>query len=366
MHRHIFISILISLIVSIQSLVGEKGNVISIDLIHRDSTLSPFYNRSISPSELLRRAVLCSLSRANNFNSHIHSKAKDIQSECDPCKDCYEQDLPPFKPSNSYQELPYDNEFCRVFEKRRPVKPSNQCEYKYVYEKNGFTIGVLGTETFYFDSTNGELVSFPKFAFGCGHENKIKFDKLVQASEKTGVSKLRFGQEAKISGAKVSTPLAFKDPSPYYYLTLEGISVGTRKIGMDTGDNNIIIDSGTVMTVLHPTIYDELQKTIIANITKSGESIEPTEDPTGTFSLCYEKPLNIKFPTLIFHFSGADIHLKRRNTYVQYFDYICMTIARHRSNNAISIFGSSAQVNFQVEYDLNQKLVSFAPTDCTI
>ncbi|XP_038691063.1 probable aspartic protease At2g35615 [Tripterygium wilfordii] len=433
MHRHIFISILISLIVSIQSLVGEKGNVISIDLIHRDSMLSPFYNRSISPSELLRRAVLRSLSHANNFNSHMHSKAKDIQSEvtrnefeylmkiyigenhyqalalvstgsqlvwiqCDPCKDCYEQDAPPFKPSNSYQELPYDNEFCRVFEKRSRVEPSNQCEYKYVYEKNGFTVGVLGTETFYFDSANGELVSLPKFVFGCGHKNKIKFGRLVQGvvglgrgklslisqlgsdiehilsyclvsrSEKTKVSKLKIGQKAKISGGRrrVSTPLSFEDPSPYYYLTLEGISVGTKKIvTKNTRHSNIIIDSGTVMTVLHPGVYDVLEKLIIAIIKKSDENIEPTKDPSGTFSLCYDKGFNIKFPTLIFHFSGADVHLKRRNTYVQYFDYICMTIARHSSNDAISIFGSSAQVNFEVEYDLNQKLVSFAQTDCS-
>ncbi|XP_038691068.1 aspartic proteinase CDR1-like [Tripterygium wilfordii] len=195
----------------------------------------------------------------------------------------------------------------------------------------------------------------------CGEEFRQQQHPLYQPQSIAGFSR----PFKTFQDLPVSTPLAFKDPSPYYYLTLEGISVETKKIGTDTGNNSIIIDSGTVMTVLHPTIYDELKKTIIVNITKPGKSIERTEDPTRTFSLCYEKLLNIKFPTLIFHFSGADIHLKRQNTYVRYYDYICMTIARHSSNNAISIFGSSAQVNFQVEYDLNQKLVSFALTDCT-
>ena len=43
----------------------------TVDLVHRDSPLSPFYNSSITPPELLRNAALRSISRINHFDLSV-------------------------------------------------------------------------------------------------------------------------------------------------------------------------------------------------------------------------------------------------------------------------------------------------------
>lgn len=91
---------------------------------------------------------------------------------------------------------------------------------------------------------------------------------------------------------------------------------------------------------------------------------EAVQDPSGTFRLCYGADTNINVPEMVFHFSGADVRLQPVNTFMVNGNLVCMVIVPN-SVNPFSVSGNYAQINFLVEYDLQKRVVSFAPTDCT-
>ncbi|KAL6491781.1 hypothetical protein OROGR_034146 [Orobanche gracilis] len=132
--------------------VGHKGSLgLTIELIHRDSPLSPFYDSSMSRSEILLRGALRSISRAAWFSHFIATRdSKAVEAimmnpeeglyltrifigdppteqmvcadtgssltwvQCKPCKACLRQDAPIFDPfqSRSYMVLPCAGDIC--------------------------------------------------------------------------------------------------------------------------------------------------------------------------------------------------------------------------------------------------------------
>ncbi|XVF77762.1 hypothetical protein PTKIN_Ptkin14bG0072900 [Pterospermum kingtungense] len=420
-----------SSLVVIQSEVAAKG--FSVELIHRDSPLSPFYNSSLTSSEILRKNALHSMDRIKSFQSLIDQKA--IQSvvipnggnylmrlsfgtppvdyfaiadtgsdliwiQCVPCPQtqCYPQDSPLFDPQNSktYRKLPCDAETCRALKDQTQCLNTNDCGYYYSYGDKSYTFGTLSTDTLSFDSSTGQKVAFPTSTFGCGHNNQGRFTIhgaglvglgggplslvsqigvqidyrfsycLVPWSAQSNYGKLNFGQEAIISqpGA-VLTPLIRTESHPtFYYLSLEGVSIGDKIAQAASSQGNIVIDSGTTLTILEPNFYSRLEALV-----KEAIGAEPVQDPSGNFTLCYGASTNINVPDMVFHFStGADLRLEPVNTFGPVDDdLLCMLIVPSKSTdpNSLSIFGNRAQINFLVEYDLQKNTVSFAPTDCT-
>ncbi|XP_038690824.1 probable aspartic protease At2g35615 [Tripterygium wilfordii] len=425
MHKLIFVMMFLLLNFSIQSQTQAKSYGFSIDLIHLDSTLSPFYNISFTPSEVLRKAAIRSQNRINQFRDlYMNFNEEKIESviipnggdflmkiyvgsppvevlavadtgsdliwiQCAPCDQCYQQDAPLFDPSKSstYKELSCTTELCQALPRQR-CGNTQECEYFYSYGDGSYTLGNLSSETLSLDSSNGQQVSFPSSAFGCGHRNNGTFNRrtaglvglgggplslisqlgdqiehkfsycLLPRSANTN-SKLRFGEDATISRAGVvSTPLISKYPPTLYFLTLESISIGGKIAQAPPSQGNIVIDSGTTLTYLQSDLYNQLEANVIEAI-----GMSPVPDPSGTFDLCFQaESVKTDFPEMVFHFTGADLHLPPDNTFFKFDDLFCMLIV---PSDQISIFGNFAQTNFQVEYDLQQKKVSFAPTDCT-
>ncbi|KAK9275867.1 hypothetical protein L1049_023140 [Liquidambar formosana] len=399
-----------------------KTGGFSIDLIHRDSPLSPFYNHSFTPEESLKNAALRSISRLNHFRqSSIDEKAIEsmvipgegdylmklsigtppvefyaaadtgsdlIWIQCMPCMQCYPQDSPIFNPakSSTYRELSCGSKPCTKLS-RKTCSKTNGCQYYNSYGDGSYTAGDLATETFVFRSTNGEAAAFPTSVFGCGRRNsgaftgseaglvglgggplslvsqlgaeiEHKFSYCLHPRSASSTSKLRFGMEAIISGEGiVSTPLVPKSPSTFYYLTLEGISIGGKTLPSTLGEGNIIYDSGTTLTMLESSFYNDLEAVI-----KEAIPLEPAEAPSP-FSLCYATASSNRLPDMMFHFTGADLLLHPLNTFMETNNLNCLSIIP--SDGSLSIFGNVAQMNFQVEYDLEEKKVSFAPADCT-
>ncbi|KAF5730745.1 putative Eukaryotic aspartyl protease family protein [Tripterygium wilfordii] len=421
----IFVLVFILFSFWIQSQAETKRSSFSVDLTHRDSILSPFYNHSLTPLEVLRNAVLRSHTRINLFQySSLDLNEEEIESvvipnggdylmkiyvgsppvevlaiadtgsdliwiQCTPCDQCYKQDAPLFNPSKSstYKELSCATKLCQALPKSM-CGSTQECKYSYSYGDRSYTIGILSSETIGLDSSNGEQVSFPASAFGCGHRNNGTFTRhvaglvglgggplslvsqladqienkfsycLLPMSSSTN-SKLRFGQAAILSRSEVvSTPIISKSPPTFYFLTLEGISIGGKIAKAPQSQGNIVIDSGTTLTLLQSNLYNQLEA-----IVKEAIGVNPVADPSGTLDLCFQaESVRSKLPEMVFHFTGADIHLPPLNTFAKFDNLVCMLIA---PSEEFSIFGNLAQVNFQVEYDLQQKKVSFAPTDCT-
>ncbi|RHN79598.1 putative nepenthesin [Medicago truncatula] len=195
-----------------------------------------------------------------------------------------------------------------------------------------------------------------------GHSIGRKFSYCLVPFGSNSTSKLKFGNQSTITGNEVvSTPLIIKSlEQTFYYLNLEGITIGRQKT-IQTGqiDGNIIIDSGTALMYLEQPFFDDFLASV-----KEVIDIEEVEDIPSPFHYCFEDP-NSSFPSIVLHFTGANVPLQPKNIlYLEENNLVCLAVVP--SNIAgISILGNLAQIDFQVEYDLEGKKLSFSPSDCT-
>ncbi|RZC81103.1 hypothetical protein C5167_043673 [Papaver somniferum] len=312
--------------------------------------------------------------------------------QCKPCQDCYEQNEPLFDPkeSSSYKNIHCMTPVC--FKLGKSMACENKlCKYDIGYGDKSSSTGHLAFETLTFDSTSGRPVKIPQFAVGCGHSNEgfkdvysngmvglgtgklslisqlgAKIDSkfsycLVDAD--IGSSKFNFGSPADITGKDVvSTPFITVEEG-LYYLTLQAVSVNDKRIPFkskeetDGQEGNIAIDSGTTLTLLPEEMYSD----IVSEVKKATNSEGFISSETGL--LCFKSDKNTKFPSITFHFMGADIKLQDGNSFLSTPDGVCLTC--HSAGDGYVLYGNLAQMDFLVEYDLKDKKVSFKPTDCS-
>ncbi|KAK8660355.1 hypothetical protein V6N13_051282 [Hibiscus sabdariffa] len=400
----------------------------SVELIHRDSVKSPFYNPLETASDRITNALRRSFSRVNHFRPNsVSTKAAEadliadngeylmnislgtpgvdvlaiadtgsdlIWTQCKPCSQCFKQDAPLFDPSKSstYRKLSCSASQCEDLQ-GSSCSAASTCQYSVSYGDRSFSNGDLAAETLTLGSTTGRPVALPKTVFGCGLENGGTFGQntsgiiglgggeaslisqlgtsiagkfshcLLPISETGKSSKFNFGTNAVVAGrGVVSTPLVKKSPNTFYFLTLEAVTVGTKRIeftgsSFGSSEGNIIIDSGTTLTLLPSDFYTEVESVMDGLI-----SAPRVEGPQG-LSLCYEAKDDIKVPDVTVHFTNADVPLKPLNTFVRVSDTtICFTFS---PNDNFAIYGNLAQMNFLVGYDTEKQTVSFKPTDCS-
>ncbi|KAH7844806.1 hypothetical protein Vadar_031858 [Vaccinium darrowii] len=377
----------------------------TVDLIHRDSPQSPFYDTSITESDRLANAIRRSFSRVARFagrpyniqsplfpsggeylmnfsigtpplkTSLLADTGSDLSwTQCQPCVKCYKQNLTIFDPkkSSTYKELPCISQPCRALRNSTCIKGTKGtpvCQYKYGYADKSYTIGDVAMDTFTFGSSSGRPVSVGNIVFGCGHNNggtydaatagiiglsggslslvrqlgdsiDGKFSYCLPLDSHTltfGSGKISFGDEAVVSGpGVVSTPFVIKGKFNYYYLTLESIIVGNKKLGYETKmpsettsgsvgeEGNIIIDSGTVLTFLPSGIFQDLESQL-SKVVKG----KPFKDPAGgVFKLCYIDDNIDNYPPLTFKFKGAEVELHPLTTFFVVGKYLCLLIKK--------------------------------------
>ena len=115
----------------------------------------------------------------------------------------------------------------------------------------------------------------------------------------TSPSKLSFGDAAVVSGSgTVSTPIIQQQNQIFYFLTLDSLNVGDSVVpfgaassssSSETGaEGNIIIDSGTTLTLLPDNVYQKLESTVAEQV-----KLNPAKDPQGFLSLCYESSSSV-------------------------------------------------------------------------
>ncbi|KAL5769870.1 hypothetical protein ACOSP7_014024 [Xanthoceras sorbifolium] len=314
-------------------------------------------------------------------------------TQCLPCEQCYKQTNPIFNPalSSSYFNLSCQAAQCHLLESVS-CSPQELCDYTYGYGSTALTKGVLSTETVTFGST-----SFKNIVFGCGHNNTGGFNPnemgLVglggrdlslasQVSSQLGAkkfsyclvpfhtnpsttSKMYFGNDGTVSGAGVvSTPLVSKEDKTYYFVTLEGISVGDKFIPFissgTVSKGNVFIDSGVPPILLPKDFYNRLEHEV-----KNAIKLTPYQDPQLGTQLCYKSQTTIDAPTLTAQFDGgAKVPLISTSTFISPKDGI-FCFAMQPVDGDGGIFGNFAQSNILVGYDLEKQTVSFKPTDCT-
>ncbi|CAI9785428.1 unnamed protein product [Fraxinus pennsylvanica] len=424
-HSYFFFTLLISC--NVISLIDASNNGITVDLIHRDSPLSPFYNPNITRFERLRNMFHRSIARKASLNPTSISTTDSFQApleprggeylmrisigtppveilaiadtgsdllwtKCLPCKNC-KQNAPLFDPrkSSSYRHLS-----CRPNKLRYGPEIDTSCEnnnlrYSVTYRDHTYSKGYLSEETISLQSNSGKSVPF-KVAFGCGTDNhEISEDGIIglgggdlslvnqsykstdgkfsycltQIDEPYSPSKISFGRKALVLGPNVvSTPLIKTSDDTFYYLNLEGVTVGTNRLNYGNtcvhDQGNIIIDSGTTLTYFPVQFYQELESALVEVI--KGKRVM---DPLGLCELCYRtKREDFVAPKIVVHFTDADLELSSTSTFLDGENgTLCLTMVP--SNDSTYIFGNLNQINQLVGYDLVNNKVSFKPTDCS-
>ncbi|KAK8565029.1 hypothetical protein V6N13_020155 [Hibiscus sabdariffa] len=392
-------------------LVDALSGGFSVELIHRDSINSPFYNPLETTSDCVTKALRRSLDRFNHFKRNsVTTKTAEadiivnsgeylmnislgtpgfdvvaiadtgsdlIWTQCKPCSHCFNQEAPFFNPtkSSTYRKLSCTASQCSRLQ-GSSCSSDHTCQCSVSYGDASFSNGDLAADTLTLASTSGRPMAVPYTVIGCGRNNGGTFNEktsgiiglgggkvslisqlgtsiagkfsycLLPISETGNSSKMNFGSNAVVSGAGVvSAPLVKKSPDTFYYLTLEAISVGTKRIeftGSSTGsgEGNIIIDSGTTLTLLPSDFYAELESVVDSHINAT-----KVEGPQG-LSLCYEAQNLIEFPEVTVHFTDADVKLKPLNIFVKVSDTtICFAFSGVED---LAIYGNIAQMNFLI------------------
>lgn len=325
--------------------------------------------------------------------------------QCQPCKLCYNQQDPLFNPttSPSYQSVICNSTTCQSLEfatgNSGLCGTENQpptCDYLVSYGDGSYTRGELARDRVKFGTTAVE-----DFVFGCGRNNRGLFGGAsglmgLGRSDLSLVSQTStlFGgvfsyclpsTDFEASGSlilggdysvyKNSTPISFtkmvQNPqlSIFYLANLTGISIGGEALDapmFGNGGNGILIDSGTVITRLAPSIYkavkDEFVKQFSGFPTAQGFSILDT-----CFNLTGYEEVNI--PTVRMHFEGgAELNVDVSGIF--YFvkadaSQVCLAIASLSYEDEVPIVGNFQQRNIRVVYDTKGSMLGFAKEACS-
>ncbi|CAI9103330.1 OLC1v1001793C1 [Oldenlandia corymbosa var. corymbosa] len=400
-----------------------NGADYSFDLMHRDSSRSPFCDLSLTPHERQKNAFQRSKDRMNSLISTsllpsggeyfmkisygtppldtlalVDTGSTLSWTQCLPCQHCFKDDVPVFAPkhSSTFEFVPCHTKECLHTGTSSCDLKSNRCPYELTYGIGFITKGdvVMDTITL-IGGSNYKNVSFPKFVFGCGNNQTGPFPSLgsglvgfgyghssiveqlypsikgkfsyclgpVTGEDVSRSGKLNLGpNDVFLGDGVISTPLSLE---LFYGLTLEGMSVEDVSFNRTNKSNphskRVIVDSGTTITYLPPVLYGDLESAVKQKINMD-KLIVP--DPTKTFRLCYSSLEGVRLPTVTLHLKGADLVLNSVNTFVSTSNSsICL--AFRDAGADITVLGNIQQVSFWIEYDLEKKVVSFKPSDCT-
>ncbi|XP_034700260.1 aspartic proteinase CDR1-like [Vitis riparia] len=320
--------------------------------------------------------------------------------QCHPCADCFRQSTPIFDPSKSstYVDLSYDSPICPNSPQKK-YNHLNQCIYNASYADGSTSSGNLATEDIVFETSDQGTVTVSSVVFGCGRSNRGRFDGQqsgilgLSAGDQSIVSRLgsRFsycigdlfdphythnqlvlGDGVKMEGS--STP--FHTFNGFYYVTLEGISVGETRLDInpevfqrtESGQGGVVMDSGTTATFLAKDGFDPLSNEIQKLVRGHFQQVIYRTIPGW---LCYKGRVNEDlrgFPELTFHFAeGADLVLDANSLFVQKNqDVFCLAVLESNLKNIGSVIGIMAQQHYNVAYDLIGKRVYFQRIDCEL
>jgi hypothetical protein len=207
------------------------------------------------------------------------------QCACLSASTCFPQPLPVFHPSAS-----------RTFGTVSCTDPicgfgcgvnDNLCRYRYSYGDKSFTRGTIVEDTFAFSGA-----AVPSLRFGCGMNNSLTARKATGIAGfgrgplslpsqlnvnvfsycftnilEPGSSPVFLGTPDSLGANTQSTPFA-PTPTPrgtpsFYYLSLQGVSVGKTLVPVSGGSGGQIIDSGTSITMFPPAVFQSIRAAFV-------------------------------------------------------------------------------------------------------
>nr|DAD24981.1 TPA_asm: hypothetical protein HUJ06_026445 [Nelumbo nucifera] len=317
--------------------------------------------------------------------------------QCQPCAiSCYQQLEPIFDPSNSssYSSIPCDSVQCSQLVGPHPCNSTSKCIYLMKYMGNFTSIGYLGVDTLTISSD-----VFPGFQFGCSQGTRGDIGmiagilglgrdqvSLVSQTAKTygeifsyclpssnSIGYLAFGSQAGTGSTSIKyTPLVIDLNAPSFYVVqLIGISVGGRNLSIPPSvfkSPGTIIDSGTTLTYLPPSVYAALRSAFRQGMTNYPPAPPLSPDELDT---CYDlskSATNVVIPSVVFYFEGGaslDVDLTGRVIGDSSLSQVCLAFAATSSPNEFGVLGNLLQQTYEVIYDVAGQRLGFGPGGCT-
>ncbi|MCO5611581.1 hypothetical protein L7F22_065834 [Adiantum nelumboides] len=334
-----------------------------------------------------------------------------VWTQCNPCKNCYEQQDPIFTPnaSSSYKLLTCTDPQCKLVynavggEACSKQKP-HSCRYSYWYGDKSNTTGDLALESITLNLGSGQPYSLNDIVFGCGHSNEGLFK---GAGGLLGLGKgplsfpsqlhNRFGRKFSYclvnrnSNMSISSTLTFGEDNAlvqhpdvqytefvkhtyvttFYYLSVRKVSVGGEDIDAPVtawavdqrGQGGTIIDSGTTLTYFVKEVYEKIAQAFDTQV------IYPKVE-SSLLDHCYNVSglRQVQLPAFSIMFEdGAVLSPPVVNYFIEVETdppTICLAILETPSGSP-SILGNYLQQNIHLLYDLNSQRLGFAPMECS-
>ncbi|XP_028751357.1 aspartic proteinase CDR1-like [Neltuma alba] len=316
--------------------------------------------------------------------------------QCLPCVKCFQQKSPLFDPlkSSTYTNLPCYSPFCYIPSKDK-CDPYNTCKFSETYKDGTAVSGLLGTDDLTLETSDEGTTTVRQALMGCAHNNDgyngepsgilglgpsrlslvtklgSKFSYCLGSirDPKYPHSVLILGEEAAMEGD--TTPLEiFND---LYYVTLESISFGDKKLNIDPnsfkrtpeGKGGVVIDSGTTISYLVVEGYRPIIKEV-KNLLDW--KLKPVVE-FGNPSICYEGVIErdlIGFPVVTLRFAGGAELALDVNSFFHENGKEEFCVAMEESHEDLSIIGAMAQQNYNVGFDINARKLALQRIDCQL
>ncbi|XP_047942034.1 aspartic proteinase CDR1-like [Salvia hispanica] len=400
-----------------------SSSAFTLKLVHRDFPESPLYQPNLTTAQRFLKHAEISLARASLFENHVHAEIRlpakldpiftadlyigtpavkstlvfDTGSgvtwmQCKPCTRCFRQNNPVFEPkkSSTYKPIskshPLSKSFdCSFF--------GSGCSYSINYYSGQFSKGPVATETFTFDSSLKRPASVANLVFGCGTSNggpyPLRVNGILGMDKKptslprqlgasikyrfsyclspTAVSYVRFGDEAVIRttnwGRMPIIETANKRSASNYALPLIDMSINGRRLGARFPEG-IYIDSGSSMSLLETSVFIVVKNSLISYFARFRDVKRYTGPMLSDLYVCFQYAgAQPSLPAMGFHFNGADMVVPPQNLF--FFAHGNVFCLKALESKTISILGAFQQRNFRFVFDLQQKMLSFAPEDCS-
>ncbi|QCD80468.1 aspartyl protease family protein [Vigna unguiculata] len=322
---------------------------------------------------------------------------------CEPCTFCSQQTIPVFDPSKSST---YASLTCSECNKCDVKNNNGECPYNLEYVGSGSSQGIYVKEQLTLETTDEGTVRVPGLIFGCGRKFTVasdgypylgingvfglgsgrfsllpsfgkKFSYCVGSLRNSNYkfNKLVLGDKANMQGDSTALHVI----NGLYYVTLEAISVGGKKLDIDpsifersriNNNSGVIIDSGADHTWL--TKYGfEVLSIEVENLLEGVLG----EDKHNHYTLCYDGVVSRDlsgFPVVTFHFAeGAVLDLDVTSMFTQTSENeFCMAVLPGNyfgdDYESFSSIGMLAQQYYNVGYDLNGMRLYLQRIDCQL
>ncbi|XP_043717842.1 aspartic proteinase CDR1-like [Telopea speciosissima] len=326
-----------------------------------------------------------------------------VQCEgCDPCIPLQQPNFP-YNRSNSYKPIPCGDPTCPT--PRQPCFESF-CGFRIGYggDSPPLTVGAIVRETLTFTSDFRGTEAYNNLFLGCGFKSynynfppekiggilglgfagnfnlpflnqvgKKRFSYCLSISEHPN-SQLNIGEGAKMVGPKVlSTPLLRGSNEALYYLDLQDISIQNVPLRLQGSfSEGSAIDTGCPMTILVSNVYARVRIGFVQyfaqfHIQPFDSGSKPRE--VSLLDLCFPIPHGFNmFPTMTFHFRGADLVVQPTGILLAGSNYVCVAL----QSGSITMIGAYQQTQFKFSYDFELGdrtrgeigALRFAPQNC--